>query len=134
MLDRLARVTGALDLRLLAGEDLAVIRDATRDAVGSGVPLIIAPQLPIDYAGHRWGSPSVLVRGRRPCRVRYLPVHVKPKRMLERHSRAHQLAGSPLATPWHGERLEMTDAQLRTGRENDQLQLAHFWRLLEAAG
>ncbi len=31
MLDRLARVTGALDLRLLAGEDLAVIRDATRD-------------------------------------------------------------------------------------------------------
>ena len=136
MLDRLARVTGALDLRLLAGEDLAVIRDATRDAVGSGVPLIIAPQLPIDYAGHRWGSPSVLVRGADHAEGTpgYLPVHVKPKRMLERHSRAHQLAGSPLATPWHGERLEMTDARLRTGRENDQLQLAHFWRLLEAAG
>lgn len=136
VLNRLATVTGALDLRLLADEGLATIQDATREAVSNGVPLIIAPKLPTDYAGHRFGSPSVLVRGEDHADSvpGYLPVQVKAKRMLERHSRPHRLSCSPLSTPWPGDRLDMTDARLRTGRENDQLQLAHFWRLLEAAG
>ncbi|WP_341729815.1 TM0106 family RecB-like putative nuclease [Brooklawnia sp.] len=135
-LDRLAAIDGALDLRLLAAEDLPVIQDATRDAVARGVPLIIAPKLPIDYEGHRIGSPSVLLRGddHSDSVPGYLPVQVKAKRMLERHSRPHQLSCSPLSRPWPGARIDMADARLRTGRENDQLQLAHFWRLLEAAG
>lgn len=136
VLARLATVPGALDLRLLDGEDLMVIQEATRDAVTGGMPLIIAPRLPIDYEGHRWGSPTVLIRGADGAggRPGYLPLQVKAKRMLERHSRPHQLAASPLGTPFPRDALDLADAQLRTGRENDQLQLAHFWRLLETAG
>ncbi|MGI5951621.1 MAG: hypothetical protein ACOX61_07220, partial [Brooklawnia sp.] len=136
VLNQLAALPEAVDLRALADEDWTVSQDATRDAVRAGAPLIVAPRLPMDRKGHRRGSPPLLVRGadqpnRRPG---YLPVQVRAKRMLERHSRAAQIACSPLSTPGPADALDLLDARLRTGREDDLLHVAHFWRLLEAAG
>lgn len=136
ILDTLATLPGAVDLRQLADEDYTVAEDATQDAMNAGSALIVAPRLPIDRKGHRRGSPPVLVRGadRPGGRPGYLPVQVRAKRMLERHSRPAQLACSPLVTPFPTSALQLTNARLRTGREDDQLHVAHFWRLLEAAG
>ncbi len=101
-----------------------------------GRPCILGPRLPIDRRGHRRGSPPVLIRGadRPGKRAGYLPVQIRGKRMLERHSRAGQLSCSPIATPAPASAIDVLDARLRTGREDDQLHVAHFWRLLEAAG
>lgn len=136
VLNLLAARPDAADLRPLAEEDWTVAQDATRDAVAAGVPVIIGPRLPIDKEGHRRGSPPVLVRSADTERGRpgYLPVQVRAKRMLERHNRAAQIAASPLATPHRDRAIDAVNARLRTGREDDQLHLAHFWRLLEAAG
>ncbi len=133
--DALARLTGAVDLRPLADEDWTLGQDATRDAVRAAAPIILGPRLPVDRKGHRRGSPPVLVRGadRPDGRPGYVPVQIRAKRMLERHSRAAQVAGSPITTPHPSAALDLTDARLRTGREDDQLHVAHFWRLLEAA-
>lgn len=135
-LDALAALPGTVDLRLLADEDFTVAQDATRDAVRGGAPVIVAPKLPVDRRGHRRGSPSALVRGtdRANGRPGYLPVQVRSRRMLERHSRPAQQSASPIGTPSPASALFLTNAQFRTGREDDQLHVAHFWRLLEAAG
>lgn len=132
----LAALPGTADLRLLADEDYMVGQDATRDAVQAGAPVILGPRLPIDPQGHRRGSPPVLVRGadRADGKPGYLPVQIRAKHMLERHSRSGQLTCSPLATPDPSAALPLTNARLRSGREDDQLHVAHFWRLLEAAG
>ena len=132
----LAALPGTVDLRLLADEDYTVAQDATSDAVRAGAPVIVAPKLPIDRRGHRRGSPSALVRGadRTNGRSGYLPVQVRSKRMLERHSRPAQQSASLIGTPSPASALDLTDARFRTGREDDQLHIAHFWRLLEAAG
>lgn len=135
-MDSLAACPGAVDLRGFADEDLLVIEDATRDAVRAGAALIVAPKLPVDRKGSRRGSPAALVRGPDNAKGRpgYLPVQIRAKHMLERHSRSHQLTCNPLTEPWPSLALPMTNARLRTGREDDQLHVAHFWRLLEAAG
>lgn len=135
-MDALAAAPGAVDLRMLADEDHTVAQDATQDAVHQGAALIVAPKLPIDGKGHRRGSPSALVRGADQANGRpgYVPVQVRAKRMLERHGRPAQLACSPIGTPGPAAALDLTNARLRTGREDDQLHVAHFWRLLEAAG
>ena len=136
VLELLVARPDAVDLRPLAEEDWTVAQDATRDAVRAGVRIIVGPRLPVDPRGHRRGSPPVLVRGTDQGRNKpgYLPVQVRTKRMLERHSRPAQITASPIATPLPAEALDLVNARFRTGREDDQLHLAHFWRLLEAAG
>ncbi len=134
--DVLAKLPGAVDLRPLADEDHQVAQDATEDAVQAGAPVIVGPRLPVDRRGHRRGSPPLLIRGadQKNGRPGYLPVQVRYKRMLERHSRPAQQSGSPLASPSPAAALDLTNARFRTGREDDQLHVAHFWRLLEASG
>lgn len=136
VLNQLAALPDSVDLRSLADEDWTVSEDATRTAVRAGAPLIVAPRLPMDRKGHRRGSPPLLVRGADQSNKKpgYVPVQVRAKRMLERHSRPAQIACSPLVSPQPSAALDLTNARLRTGREDDQLHVAHFWRLLEAAG
>jgi len=134
VLAMLAAVPGAVDLRLLAEEDWTVAEAETREAVRTGAPVIIGPRLPVDRQGHRRGSPAVLVRGqdRDDGSPGYVPVQVRARRMLERHHRPGLLRCSPVGRPVPGSSLNVVDARLRTGREEDQLYVAHFWRLLEA--
>lgn len=136
VLDQLAGLPGAADLRLLADEDYQVAQDATEDAVHAGAPVIVAAKLPPDRRGHRRGSPPLLIRGadQDTGQPGYLPVQVRTRRVLEQHSRPAQQACSPLGSPSPASALDLTNARFRTGREDDQLHVAHFWRLLEAAG
>ncbi len=136
VLDILVLTPEAVDLRDLACEDPQVRSAATRDAVESGASVIIAPRLPVDRAGARRGSPPLLVRGADTPEGEpgYLPVQIHDHRVLERHNRSWTICVSPLTTPLHTDRMGMIDARMRSGREQDMMLMAHYWRMLEAAG
>jgi len=132
----LALVPGTVDLRGLPSHQDRVV--ALRAAAEAGAPVVLGATLPRDAAGHRLGQVDILVRGadRVGGGAGYLPVEVKNHRVRERRrpdaeSPAARLA--PLSDPsrW----VEAPEARFRFGtREGDLLQLAHYWRLLEAAG
>lgn len=109
--------------------------ERTLALLSAGVEVVLHPRLPVDHEGHRIGSPDALVRGtdQPDGRPGYLPVEVKRHRVLER-------SGSP-EQPSSFSRLDalssrFTDVEwtVKPSREGDLLQLAHYWRALDAAG
>lgn len=139
----LAQVPGAVDLRGARGPDAAQRCSAAMDA---GAPVILGGELPPDWDQHRAGRVDVLVRaGVAAGRVRYHPVLVKPRRMIERRvsgeTNTWEVPVSPLedigAATAAGARTPgavlTPDAAVRR-REKDLIQLAHVYRLLEADG
>ncbi len=103
----------------------------TLQAVAQGARIIAGGRLPTDHGGHRVGEPDLLVRHGDG----YLPVDVKSHKSLERARRvgagtalvsevARPFFASAEADPEHGPRRHLGDV----------LQLAHYRRLLEAAG
>ncbi len=130
--DRLAAVQGSADLR--RAEDPG---SATVDALAAGAPVILAPALASSAAGHRRGSPEVLVRaGLTSCGTPgYLPVVITPHRILERHHTRHRFTWvSSLAAPDPAAAQLATDQTFRSARQGPLLQAAHHWRLLEDLG
>lgn len=103
--------------------------DACLEALRDGVDVVIGGLLPRDWEGHRSGRPSILVRDPRGG---YHPVQIKFHRVLEGRSEGAPLVASPLAAPT--QRLEVPERGFRWGRLNAALQVAHYRRLLEAAG
>jgi hypothetical protein len=105
----------------------------TRQAIAQGAQLIAGGRLPVDFDGHRVGEPDLLVS----CGYGYLPVDVKSHKSLE-PSRADRTGGgtalvSEVAAPYfESARLDMDFMARR--HVGDLLQLAHYRRLLEAAG
>ncbi|WP_084149275.1 TM0106 family RecB-like putative nuclease [Acidipropionibacterium jensenii] len=132
--DRLATVPGTVDLRPLAEGDTAAHRLATDRALAAGAPVIIAPALPDSPAGHRTGSPEVLVRSgaqRSSAGCGYLPVIITPHRVLERHhTRAQFTWTTALADPDPAAATLSSDQTFRSARQGPLLQAAHYWRLL----
>nr|WP_207731089.1 TM0106 family RecB-like putative nuclease [Aestuariimicrobium ganziense] len=125
---------GVVDLRPLPPHDKVA---ATLAAMDEGVDVVIGPRLPHDDAGHRRGSPDVLVRhvNATSGRVGYLPVQVKRHRLLEKRvCPADHLALAPLATPRLETATPTTETSLRSSREADLIQVAHYWRMLESMG
>lgn len=111
-------------------------RDAERaclEALAAGADLIIGGLLPRDEAGHRSGRPSLLVRAQGGSHG-YHPVHIKLHRVLE----AQPLDGEPAVLSALGDprtTMEVLGRRFRWGtRLNAALQVAHYWRLLEACG
>jgi predicted RecB family nuclease len=103
-------------------------RDGTLRAIESGV--IWNPRLPPDRAGHRSGEPDLLVRSNGGGRVAYLPVDVKAH--FAAVPRSRHLAGSLVElTEPTGSGLTLLPPADAAHRE-DLLQLAHYWRMLEA--
>ncbi len=145
VLDELIRTCGGrvVDLRLLAAEPRAVQIEACRAALASGADVVIGGCLPVDLDGHRVGYPDVLVRATAPGAERptYYPAEVKWHKILERSRRPMTedeappaVAYSTLTAPAPGE-LRLTGHGLRFGsRAADFVQLAHYHRMLEAAG
>lgn len=134
VMDAMANYPESVDLRSLADEDWSERSAATADAVEAGAPVIIAPVLPLDMAGHRAGQPDVLVMG--PDSLNgghgYYPVIIKRHRVLEASPRGRRQPCTPLSG---GARLlRVPGCGVRTHREGDLLQLAHFRRILAAAG
>ena len=101
--------------------------DATLVAMDTMTPIILRPRLSHDVAGRRRGSPDFLFRHEHG----YLPVMVKRHRVAEVSSNGRLLGST-------GERPLFADAVIVHGRRlgavgrNDALELAHYFRLLQA--
>jgi predicted RecB family nuclease len=113
-------------------------QDLTSEAMGAGVSVIVDGRLPTDLVGRRSGRPDLLVRAeRRPDgRWAYHPIDVK--RHLTVHDRPATGDVAPavvvgLARLAH--RSAVADPErIARNRTDDLLQLAHYHRMLEAAG
>ncbi|GAA4608809.1 putative RecB family nuclease [Actinoplanes octamycinicus] len=117
---------GYTDLRDLDG-DKRIHIGATIGAMRAGASVIVGGRLPDDEAGHRTGKPDLLLRAPGGG---YHPADIK----------AHQVLGtgtdalvSTLDAPALADASRLTDARAKA-HENDLIQLAHYWRMLQACG
>jgi hypothetical protein len=104
---------------------------ATLTSMRAGAGIIIGGRLPTDLFGRRAGEPDVLVKDQRS--TSYRTVDVKRHRTHD-----HALAGveatcSALVAPGP-EAAEARPGRWARKRRADLLQLAHYQRMLEAAG
>ena len=122
-----------VDLRPTLDIPTADAEAACLAALASGADVVIAGLLPRDEASHRAGRPSLLVRSRRPSGG-YHPVQVKFQRLLEADALdTEPLQASRLSAPRRP--AEVAGRRYRwSTRLNPALQLAHYWRLLQACG
>jgi predicted RecB family nuclease len=128
------------ELTVLHSDAVVVDRDldrsgreeATVNGMEAGVPLVVGGRLPADEVGRRVGEPDILVReGRGPeGQWAYVPVDIKHHLTL-RDTPESTATVSSLADLV--ERVEVGDQAVRLN-EGDVLQLAHYHRMLEAAG
>ena len=109
----------------------------------AGADVIIGGCLPVDCEGHRVGYPDLLVRGadRVDDSATYHPVEVKWHKIIERAQPPHDAAEprtlrySTLDQPTPSAAHCVSGYGLRIGsRTADFLQLAHYYRMLEACG
>jgi predicted RecB family nuclease len=114
------------DLSGYAGRQATM--DATVLAMAEGVEVVIGGWLPDDEAGARSGRPDLLVR----VGGGYVPGDVKWHRTTKASKRG-RLAWSMLDAPAEVRYVEGLAART-SDRRDDHLQLAHYWRMLEAAG
>lgn len=118
-----------LDLRGLRDSPSTDQERATLDALSAGVPVIVGGLLPRDWDGHRSGRPDLLIRGEDG----YHPVQVKFQRLVEARGGEAVLTYSTFDQPM----VQQTEAGFRfrwSWRLNAALQMAHYWRMLEALG
>jgi hypothetical protein len=130
----------AVDCRSLSNQSWQVQVDAATAAMADGVDVVIGGVLPLDVPGHRSGRADLYLRGpdTDAGTPGYHPVQVKYHRVLERQTpgpdREPQRL-SRLGEPLLRTALDEAEQSFRfSSRELDLLQLAHYWRLLEAAG
>lgn len=142
------RTPGAVDLRSPvepSGSPAAPPAvDAVLRALAAGSPLVVGAILPADVGGRRLGAPDALVRGpdRSDGRPGYHPVVIKGHQIITRdpapgksddHPRS--LRFGTLTAPSPEAEHELPGHRLKTGsRSGDFLQLAHYVRMLAAAG
>lgn len=129
-----------LDLRTLADQGWAARQDACLAAMAAGTRVIIGGALPPDSRGHRIGLPDLWVRGADTAdgRPGYHPVEVKWHLVQERRASKRtpsELLVATLAEPSPQQGELVSGRGFRPHRrEGDLLQLAHYWRLLQACG
>jgi predicted RecB family nuclease len=125
---------------LFAGVEGAVVVESddpeapvrqTLGALAGGAPAVAGGRLPVDDTGHRVGEPDLLVRHGEG----YVPVDVKSHKSLgaPRRPGAGTALVSGLDAPFPGAAAADPDFDPRR-HLGDLLQLAHYRRLLEAAG
>jgi predicted RecB family nuclease len=127
-----ARLTALYpEARVVADGDRAEREAATADALLAGAPLIVGGRLPADLAGRRVGEPDLLVAATGD--PGYRPVDIKHHRCLDAAPGGLPARCSPLdRLAW--ETAEDDPASSARRRREDLLQLAHYQRMLEAAG
>jgi predicted RecB family nuclease len=126
--------TNCLDLRPLAHREALPLTIA---AIKAGQPLILGGALPDDEAGRRRGRPDALVcTGRRQdARWGYLPADIKSHQVV-RAAKTGAITAVALDLLAHHD-ASVTREGLGPNsahRLSDLMQLAHYWRLLEACG
>ena len=107
---------------------------ATVAAMDAGVAVILGGQLPHDQSVGRRGKPDVLIRttNRPDGSHAYLPVDIKSHKVFANAKGSASAAViSRLTNPAHEQAVAIAEL---TGRrhEKDALQLAHYWRMLQA--
>lgn len=128
------------DLRPLRERPWAEQEQACRAAMQAGNPVIVSGLMPRDLAGHRSGRATFWVRGddTPDGRPGYHPVLVKRRMATEKRQSGRDtrwvVETSFLTDPRHAGAIEVEDRTIRAARDGDLLQLAHCWRLVEAAG
>jgi predicted RecB family nuclease len=126
-------VTIHADACVVTGAGAATLEASTLEAIANSAPLILGGRLPPDLSGRRVGKPDLLVHASEGC---YRPVDIKHHVALE--SALPDRRGIPglwssLNRPWF-ENAAVDDLCFAKKRESDLLQLAHYQRMLEAAG
>ena len=101
--------------------------DATVDAMKRRVTVIENAFLPIDEEGRRTGRPDLLIRSD----TGYIPVDIKHHRTLNEEEGSVLVSDS--TDPFYKAAYQMNGWGLRK-HQGDALQLAHYHRMLEAAG
>ena len=120
-----------VDLSDLRGKQACI--DATVSAMESGVEMILGGWLPDDTGGGRTGKPDMLLRfDTQGSQASYVPGDVKHHRTAAKRAKG-TLRFSRLRTPGKVDLRPGHAAQTST-RLDDYLQLAHYWRMLEACG
>jgi predicted RecB family nuclease len=114
----------------LSNEDLESV---TANAIAEQVLLILGGHLPPDVAGRRVGRPDVLVISRQGG---YRAVDIKHHMALEPRTGEHAVPPARCSTFDHPclEDAASEDQLSARKNQNDLLQLAHYQRILEAAG
>lgn len=129
-----------IDLRTLVDQGWEARTNACLAAMTAGTPVIIGGALPMDARGHRKGLADLWVRGADTSTGRpgYHPVEVK-WHLVQEKARSKKVSSEllvgTLTAPSPAESTLRPGLRFRaTHREADLLQLAHYWRLLQAAG
>ena len=135
ILDYIAKAkSDVLDLREVRGYACDFRRDLTTEAIAAGTEVIINPTLQFDETGHRRGNPDLLIRGEdNNGKPGYRPVQCKRSQVLHSHTNSPRLV-STLGEPSRNFIKVLSGASVRQNREDDLIQLAHYWRLLQANG
>jgi predicted RecB family nuclease len=128
VVEELKRVADPTWVFLDAGLEAAAAIAATMAAAGDGAPVIVGGWLPPDERGRRTGKPDLLVR----YDGGYLPVDIKHHRTLDATDEG-EAALSALASPVP-DQAQTRPGWIRRKHKDDALQLAHYRRMLEAAG
>lgn len=102
--------------------------EATVQAMGDGVEVVLGGWLPDDVGGGRKGRPDILLRSVDG----YVPGDVKGHRMIARRPKGTLTYSRP-AAPAETTKEDGFAAET-TARLDDYLQLAHYWRMLETTG
>jgi predicted RecB family nuclease len=132
--NRLTRLADKMrDLRGLDGSAAHVA--ATVEAMAEGVPVIVGGRLPDDFDGHRVGKPDVLIRSVDSPRGTpgYVPADIKAHRFVAAGKGPLQWSTWAMPTPEQARETDGARPSI-TARQSDVLQLAHYWRMLEACG
>ncbi|MGL4831254.1 MAG: nuclease, partial [Propionibacteriaceae bacterium] len=132
-----AAFTGTIaDLRPLRQEPWQQQEAACHEAMSAGIEAIIGGALPLDLQGHRSGKADLWLRGPdTPAGTPgYYPVEVKSHQILERRQ-GYMASCSTLSQPFREDALAIPDTDIRfSSRELDLIQMAHYYRQLQAAG
>lgn len=108
--------------------------EATMLAMDKGALVIVGGRLPDDVAGGRSGKPDLLIRSadEGDWVNRFWPADIKNHKVIE-GARKRELLFSVISEPQFERGVVDGDRQARC-REDDLMQLAHYWRMLQACG
>ena len=116
---------------VVAGVGKAELEAATVTAMHQGAEVLLGGRLPTDLTGRRAGEPDILLRAEGS--LSYRPVDIKAHTTHDHAMAGIEASCSALAAPgWEASEKRLGNWARK--RRADMLQLAHYQRMLEAAG